>query len=359
MKRMLFLLVLGLLSETTYADMATIVVFNAENLFDAADDPDNPGDDSYLPLATKNQNRQQHDLKCNQFYGRAESFLHECKTLDWNDDVYATKLKRLADVINAMAPLPDVIVIPETENRIVLDDLVSRHLPTAGFRVIQLDSSAEPENRGLDVGILTRLDLAENPEAHRIIFDGNAAGCAKTRDIVAVSLRLAGGETLHLFGVHFPSRSIQHACRIRAFETLNELAGALPAGSLAVAAGDFNIDCREVLTNAISNLFVRGRWYASPLVRHGCSAPGSWLLDNKNAWSFLDMILVSAELSPTRPSTKNWFADLGSFGTVVVQSEQVGVDDYGYVRPRWFDPATGRGVSDHWPVAIRLHTRGD
>ena len=71
------------------------------------------------------------------------------------------------------------------------------------------------------------------------------------------------------------------------------------------------------------------------------------------------MILVSAELSPTRPSTKNWFADLGSFGTVVVQSEQVGVDDYGYVRPRWFDPATGRGVSDHWPVAIRLHTRGD
>lgn len=68
------------------------------------------------------------------------------------------------------------------------------------------------------------------------------------------------------------------------------------------------------------------------------------------------MILVSEELSASRPSQKNWFADLGSFSTLVVHGEQVVVDDRneGYVEPRRFDPQTGDGVSDHWPVTIRL-----
>jgi len=99
-------------------------------------------------------------------------------------------------------------------------------------------------------------------------------------------------------------------------------------------------------------------------VRQGCSAPGSSkntdsLLYYSNTWSFLEAIFVSADLSPTIPSTKNWFAELGSFGTVVVHPEQVIVDEFGHVRPRSFDPTSGRGVSDHWPVAIRLLPRRD
>lgn len=60
---------------------------------------------------------------------------------------------------------------------------------------------------------------------------------------------------------------------------------------------------------------------------------------------------MSAELSPSRPSTKNWFADLGSFGTVNMHPEQVAVDreDKGYVDPRCFDPVTAREVRDHCP----------
>lgn len=33
--------------------------------------------------------------------------------------------------------------------------------------------------------------------------------------------------------------------------------------------------------------------------------------------------------------------------------------DYGYIEPRRFDPVTGRGVSDHFPVQIRLISRRD
>jgi hypothetical protein len=363
-KWLLVMVALSLYSASCYGQSVTVAAFNAENLFDTADDPDNPRDDTYLPLTVKDPRRPQHDCDCEHVNEGREFFVNQCKTLDWTDQVYATKLLRYSDVIKAMPFMPDVIVIPETENKAVLEDLVSRHLSGAGYQVIHLDTSDEPVSRGIDVGILTRLPLAGAPAAHQITFGTDDDVCDKTRDILAVPLRLPDGETLHVFGVHFPSGENSVECRIRGFKKLNDLAVALPAGSLALAAGDFNINCSEAPTDAFARLLVRGNWYASPLVSHGCSAPGSAKhvdrrLYNWNTWSFLDMILVSEELSPTRASTKNWFADLGSFGTVVVHPEQIKVDDRnkGYIEPRRFDPVSGRGVSDHWPVAIRLLNR--
>jgi endonuclease/exonuclease/phosphatase family metal-dependent hydrolase len=357
-----FALPVALYAAPSAAQTITIVSYNAENLFDTADDPTNPRDDTYLPLALKDQRRPQHDRDCEQHNGGSGFYVEQCKTLDWSDAVYGVKLQRYADVIKAMPVLPDVIVIPETENRQVLDDLIARHLP--GYEAIQLDTSDKPVSRGIDVGMLTRLPLAGTPAAHEIGFGSDEAECGKTRDILAAPLRLPDGQTLHVFGVHFPSGASPVKCRIRAFKKLNDLAAALPAGSLAVAAGDYNINCNEGPTEAFTRLLHRGNWYASPLVSHGCNAPGSSKfvdrrLYNWNTWSFLDMILVSAELSPTRPSPKNWFADLGSFGTLVMHPEQVQVDERneGYVEPRRFDPVSGRGVSDHWPVAIRLVRR--
>ncbi|MGA7454148.1 MAG: hypothetical protein WBW73_23760 [Rhodoplanes sp.] len=199
-----------------HAQTVTVVAFNAENLFDTADDPDNPRDDTYLPLAVKDQRRPQHDLDCERLNAGSAFFIDQCKTLDWNEQVYATKLQRFADVIKAMPSLPDVIVIPETENKAVLDDLVSRHLSGTGYQVIQLDTSDEPESRGIDVGMLTRLPLEGTPAAHKITFGSDDDRCGKTRDILAVPLRLPDGETLHVFGVHFPSGGNPIQCRIRA-----------------------------------------------------------------------------------------------------------------------------------------------
>jgi len=164
--------------------------------------------------------------------------------------------------------------------------------------------------------------------------------------------------------VHFPSGGNPIQCRIRAFKVLNELAEGLSNTGLVVAAGDFNFNCAEAQSNAFARLLQRGNWDASPLVTHGCAAPGSnkyvdRLIYNWNTWSFLDMILVSRELSPTQLSAKNWFADLGSFSTLAVHPDQWQVDerDEGYIEPRRYNPATGRGVSDHWPVALRLLKR--
>lgn len=100
------------------------------------------------------------------------------------------------------------------------------------------------------------------------------------------------------------------------------------------------------------------------MVSTGCKAPGSSKYIDRlmyfwNTWSFLDMILVSKDLSPSQASTKDWFADLGSFSTLVVNREQVKTDDkdLGFIEPRRFDPESHRGVSDHFPVGIRLLRR--
>ncbi|MCY1325902.1 hypothetical protein D9M68_478170 [compost metagenome] len=353
-----------LVTSSAMAQPITIVSYNAENLFDTDDDASNPRDDTYLPLAVKDHNRQAHDARCEQFNGTSGFYVEECKTLNWDGPTYTTKLKRYADVLLAMPASPDIVVIPETENKKVLDDLVSLHLGSAGYSVVQLDTSDEPESRGIDVGVLTKLPLVGTPQGHVVDFGGAAATCGKTRDILQVTVKLPDGENLTIFGVHFPSGASPFECRVRALKQVSSLAAALPARSLAIAAGDFNVNCSESPTEGFSRLLQRGNWYASPLITHGCNAPGSTkyvdrIMDNWNTWSFLDMILVSPELSATRASEKNWFADLGSFGTVVVHPEQIMVDEdnKGFIEPRRFDPKTGRGVSDHWPVMMRLLPR--
>lgn len=361
-----FLMAALLSSTPAVAEVVTVVAFNVENLFDTVDDVDNPRDNTYLPLAVKQADQATHDTNCEMWNGTSGFFSDQCKTLDWSDAVYAQKLARLGETIVALGPLPEIIVVPETENAQVLEDLVTEALPGSGYRVVHLDTSDEPESRGIDVGLLTTLPAAGAPTAHVIEFDRDEDTCGKTRDILQVPLELPDGETLHVFGVHFPSGGNPYRCRVRAMNSLNALVADLPDGSLSVAAGDFNVNCNEGPTDSFGRLLRIGNWYASPLVRSGCEAPGSSkfvdrLVNNWNTWSFLDMILVSSTLSPSQPSDKNWFADLGSFSSAIVTPEQIMVDvgDRGFIEPRRFDPLTGRGVSDHFPVVIRLISRRD
>lgn len=344
------------------AETVNIVTFNAENLFDTQDDVDNPRDDTYLPLAVKAGRGTVHEQKCAEH--NSGFYLSQCKNLDWNEDVYDAKLKAYADVLLAMPSVPDVVVIPETENLKVMQDLVSRHLSGEGYAIVQLDTSDEPESRGIDVALLSKLPIVGEPTAHVVDFGRDRERCGVTRDILQATVELPGGENLTVFGVHFPSGRSPSQCRYRAFKQLSKLANDLPEGSLSVAAGDFNINCNETSSDAYARLLLRGNWYTSPVVTHGCTAPGSSkyverLLYNWNTWSFLDQILVSQELSMTKPSQKNWFAEIGSFQTLVVHPSQYKVDedDSGYIEPRRFDPVTKTGVSDHWPVGIRLLKR--
>lgn len=99
--------------------------FQCGNIFDTVDDPDNPRDDTYLPLSVKKQKGKDHDEVCEQ-YNKPGFYREQCKTLNWDDQTYGMKLQRYAEVLKAMPQMPDVLVIPETENKRVLEDLTTR-----------------------------------------------------------------------------------------------------------------------------------------------------------------------------------------------------------------------------------------
>lgn len=58
-----------------------------------------------------------------------------------------------------------------------------------------------------------------------------------------------------------------------------------------------------------------------------------------------------------RASDSGWFANLGSFWPSVATAAQIETNAQGYVSTCRFDPETGTGVSDHWPVMIDLISR--
>ena len=75
MKRLLLILALLLFPAAGFAQTVTVVAFSAENLFDTADDPDNPRDDTYLPLAVKDSRRPQHDRDCRRLNAGSAFFI--------------------------------------------------------------------------------------------------------------------------------------------------------------------------------------------------------------------------------------------------------------------------------------------
>lgn len=137
---------------------------------------------------------------------------------------------------------------------------------------------------------------------------------------------------------------------------------ALPSDALAIAGGDFNLNCSETQDDLFERAVRFGKWGVPPEVTGGCAEPGT----NKHrersfgtwfTWSFLDFFLVSENMLAEQRSKSGWFANLGSFRTVVVNGEQLEASGEGFVSTKRFDPVTGTGVSDHWPVMIELMTR--
>lgn len=99
----------------------TVMAFNVENLFDAEDDPDNTGDDTYLPLAVK-QSDPNHEANC-LANNDIDFYAQQCINLDWSETVLDQKIAALANVIVAAEPYPDILIMPETENPAILTQL--------------------------------------------------------------------------------------------------------------------------------------------------------------------------------------------------------------------------------------------
>jgi predicted extracellular nuclease len=213
----IFLIYLSIISITITSCQAQEKIYvsfwNLENLFDTIDDPQNPGDDEYLPNAKS----------------------------EWNEEKFDKKLSNLSKIIRAMndGNGPDILGVCEVENRYVLNELANRFLKDMNFEIVHYESN---DPRGIDVGLLYKKNKFEylNSEKIKVFVQGN------TRDILHATLKFKD-EVIHIFVNHWPSRRggeiESEPRRIRAANTLRTKVDSLlksdPKTNIIIM-GDFN-----------------------------------------------------------------------------------------------------------------------
>lgn len=335
--------------------VVTIMAYNAENLFDTSDNPNNVGDNTYLPKSAKNTPA--HRQLCEASFADSVFYKRQCLELDWSDSVLGKKLKNLALVIDGFSGGvgPDILVLEEVENLAVLTSLADL-LQNAAAYITKINTEESP-GRGINMALLSKLPVAGQIKSHEVDFGPDKGDCGDTRDILEVPLRLPDGSTIVVLGLHFPSGANPVKCRQLASERLNQIVSNRPKETMIVALGDTNINCSAEDQAVIADV-LRDQWIVPDEVNKGCRPPGSNFYPQKGQWSFLDLIMASRSLTSSSQQGAPWFADFGSFRTVISAPEvQVESDATGRVKPMRFEPEKLTGTSDHWPVAIDLIRR--
>ena len=155
----------------------TIAFYNVENLFDTIDDPENGGDDEFLPSAVK----------------------------QWTVERYEHKLNNIAKVIEGM-DFPIIMGLSEVENEKVVEDLTEvAILSDYQYEVVHEQS---PDHRGIDVALIYQPSVFELLEwkTYQVDIPDERIANFTTRDILLVKGKIAES-IIYVFVNHWPSRS--------------------------------------------------------------------------------------------------------------------------------------------------------
>lgn len=220
------------------------VFYNVENLFDPSDDPAHR-DGEYTPDGDRH----------------------------WSRRRYRDKLLNLSKVLAGIGGMeaPELVALGEVENWQTVYDLSrSGPLEPAGYRIVHHDSR---DPRGIEVALMYRaakLDLL----GQRLVKVPTADGKEPTRDILYAVFRAPGGDTLHVWVNHWPSRLGPESRRLAAAGALvasvDSLLGSKP-GARVLLLGDFNDEPRD-----------RSLWQV--LGARPPSAEGARLFNLSHAW---------------------------------------------------------------------------
>lgn len=323
----------------TSKNEVSVMAYNIENLFDTKQD--NAYDTTYLPLDLKDT--KEHYRACmkidNDFYR------DECLSLDWNEQILAKKIDRVVNVITSLdgGNGPDILILEEVENLEVLQSLmaaINKKIPAkkAYREAILLQGW---DDRGIDIGMISRFSRAAEPKIYPITFKGEILN---SRGILHSVFALPGGEKVNVFGVHFPSGGNPVEMREAAVVSLNAQLAKLPKDALAIAGGDFNINSTEDKILKLYSEKLGNSWLVSHLI--GCQhCLGTEFFGKEQTWSFLDALLFSKNMS--EQGTGKWQVDAKSIDVPNKGPEQTFKG-----RPSRFNEQYG--VSDHWPVYARI-----
>ena len=320
-------------------DEISVMNYNVENLFDNLHD-ENREDQTYIPLAKKQT--PEHKALCEKII--LSWFKEDCLNFDWSDEVVNAKLKNIAEVISSVDGMgPDILILEEVENERILTRLNREFLSKSGYITQVLIEG--PDERGIDIALLSRLPLNGKPELHRIPYVGkneeDKKWMARSRGILEVPLKTMTGETLVVLGAHFPSQQNPRYWREQAVDFLKSLIIEKEKKSMVIAGGDLNISHNEEQEAG----FFKGAFSQVALVSHleGCQTCAG-THHYKKSWSFLDVLMFSKKMGEKGSASYHFEAN---------SVQVIGTSD----RPQRFNVTTKEGASDHFPLYARIKKR--
>lgn len=329
-------------AKAVAAERLSIMTYNLENLFDTIDDP-KVEDETFLPLKVK-KNDPEIAMRCQRL--KREWWREQCLKTDWTERRLKRKMSRLADVIRRSNGKkgPDVLIVQEVENREILERLRTEYLSDIFSEPAILIEG--PDVRGIDIGVLTRLKSKSEPKLHPIKFTANEnlkeSEIRATRGILEVELALPHGDSLVVFGVHFPSQGGPTETRNQAMLQLTELMKSKSPDQYVVAGGDFNITRDEEANSGYFTRMHDDNFIVSHYV--GCKGcKGTYYYHTNRAWSFFDTLIFSKNFA----ADGAWKLDKSSIQIFTKSLYQV--NRFG--SPAKFNMGKMKdGVSDHWPL---------
>lgn len=315
----------------TYA----VAFYNLENLFDYEDDPNNPGDDEFLPSGPYNWTKAKYERK-----------LHNI----------ATVLSQLGREVTPKGPA--IIGVAEVENKRVLDDLVSRpEIADMGLEVIDIPS---PDWRGIETALLYNPKLFKVTDYKAYKYpDLDFRPDYRTRDQLLVSGILAG-EPFHVLVCHWPSRyggKSSSIYRETAAKLSRQIADSLYAAdpkAKLVIMGDLNDDPVDNSTAKVLD----AKRHPSEVESGGLFntswepyAQGIGSLSYQGKWNLFDQLIISEPLlDPTHETLSYWRMEVFNRPFLITQEgKRKGSPHRTFEGNTFID-----GYSDHLPVVLYL-----
>lgn len=260
----------------------TIAFYNVENLFDTVDDPENGGDNEFLPTAPK----------------------------QWTMERYIHKLNNIGKVIEGIG-FPIIMGVSEVENGQVMEDLTKiEALADHPYSYVHEES---PDHRGIDVGLLYQPAFFEVLEWETIEVDipDPVIEDYTTRDILLVKGQMEA-TTIYIFVVHWPSRSggteKSEFRRIFVAEVLkdaiDQLQTTTPDASIIIM-GDFNDEPTNRSIKEVLAVQAKGTTIDAQSLYNCTStldAAGEGSYNYQGNWQMIDQIITTGNLvQPDNP----------------------------------------------------------
>lgn len=303
--------------------------YNVENLFDIYDDPLTE-DNDFLPGGV----------------------------MRWNHSRYVKKINSLYKVMMAAGGWqpPCIIALCETENRRVLDDLLTEtNMLKFDYGIIQEES---PDERGIDVALLYRKDLVKVLFSEYVFPAANGNEIYRTRKILYVR-SLMGEDTVHIFVNHWPSRRggvlagerTRTGIAVMIKHKVDSILGRNHQSKIIIT-GDFNCTPEDPVIKKIT----RSSDNSIINLAEELSAKGEGTYRFRGTWELIDQVIISASLMNCSSGLS---ADGSSYR--IFRPDFLLVNDPNFPGLRPFSTYNGYryqgGFSDHLPVLLDLFLR--